>query len=292
MDGRSSLNEMAVSFQPSFPNPFKPRGNKDRRASTRSYYIMIKPDLLTVIPRDVDFPLFRYNLERFKKYFDQIYIAINDNGFATDYSDFFITSIPFAHFKKTPRGGGDVDWRNVAMNTLLDKSTADWVLFLEPDFLIRDDRFFEVLLNVSDYDFIFYEEGERIHPACALLPRHIIERTSKDFSARPPAHDHFGQFFKQASLITNSADLETIGLRDKEDYVHIAGVTQSYHAKPFHKPNQFLTYNRLCLKLPVQFNEFRQTMESIDTDPSNPFFHDAPVASMFPKEDEDKNNNT
>lgn len=253
---------------------------------------MIKPDLLAVIPKDVDFPLFRYNLERFKKYFDQIYIAISDNGTNVDYSDFFITSLPFVHFKKTERGGGDRDWRNIAVNALLDKSIADHVLFLEPDFLVRDDRFWEVLLNVTEFDFLYYEEGERIHPACALLPRHIIERTSKDFSARPPAHDHFGQVFKQASLITNSADLETIGLHDKEDFLHIAGVTQSYHAKPFHKPNQFLTYNRLCLKLPVVFNEFRQTMEAIDTDRNNPFFLDMPVQTMFPKQDENKNNNT
>ena len=215
---------------------------------------MIKPDLLCVWPKDTDFPLFRYNLERFKQYFNEVHIAINDNGTDEDYTQFLISVLPTVHFKSTPRGGGSIDWRNIAVNTLLEKSQADHVLFIEPDFLIRDDRFFEVLLNVSDYDFIYYDEQERIHPACALLPRHIIERTSKDFSARPPAYDHFGLFFQEASRITNSADLETIGLHDKEDYLHIAGVTQSYHAKPFHKPNQFLTYNRLCLDLPIALN--------------------------------------
>lgn len=244
---------------------------------------MIKPDVIVTWGRHVDFPLFRYNLQRFRPYFNKVLIALTDHGKLEDYTHFFTNTID-AEFKSLVLPSAEQDWRNVAVNTMLDKSQADHVLFIEQDFLIRDERFFEVLLNVSDYDFIYYDEQERIHPACALLPRHVIDKTSRDFSARPPAYDHFGLFFQEAMRLTHSADLETIGLHKGEDYLHIAGVTQSYHTKPFHKPNQFLTYNRLSLNLPIVYNEFRFIMENIDQDPSNLFFLDEPVRSMFPKE--------
>ena len=244
---------------------------------------MIKPDLLLVIPRDVDFPLFRFNLQRFKTYFNKIFIAINDNGTTANYTTFLTNALPFVHFKSTPRGGGSADWRDVAVNALLEKSHSEHVLFLEPDFLIRDERFFEVLFNQSEYDFVYYDEGQRQHPACALVSRYLIEKTSKNFAANPPMGDHFWLFFKELNHLGQGADLEQIGLHDKEDYLHIAGVCQSYHTKPFHKPNQFLTYNRLCLDLPVVFNEFKEKMIAIDKDPTNPFFLDEPVRSMFPR---------
>lgn len=246
---------------------------------------MSKPDLITVWPKSVDYPLFRYNLARYREYFDQVLIAISDNGLTEDYTNFLTNNIKDAHFKFIPRAAGDQDWRNVAVNTMLEKSQADRVLFIEQDFLIRDERFFEVLLNVNEYDALYYDEDGRMHPALALVPRHIIDRTSKDFSARPPAYDHFGLFFKEMIQLCNATDLETVGLHDKEDYLHLSGLTQNYFAKPFHKPNQFLSYNRLCLDLPVVFNEFKEKMIAIDKDPSNPFFLDEPVRSMFPREE-------
>lgn len=248
----------------------------------------IKPDIIVVWPKDTDFPLFRYNLKRYRKYFDKVLIAVSDNGTLENYTDFFHKELSeIAQLKFVPRADGTKDWRNVAVNTMLEKSTASHVLFIEPDFLIKDERFFEVLLNMSDYDFIYYDEGGRVHPACALVPRHLIERTSKDFSARPPAYDHFGLFFMELLRISNSADLDTLGIHDREDYYHLAGLTQNYHARPYYKPNEFLTYNRLCLKLPVRFNDFRLRMEQIDTDPSSPFLIADVVANMFPKEEKE-----
>ena len=113
-----------------------------------------------------------------------------------------------------------------------------------------------------------------------------MDKTSKDKSARPPAYDHFGLFFQEALRLSNSADLEQIGLHKGEDYYHLAGLVQNYHAKPFHKPNAFLTYNRLALDLPVAYNDFREKMEAIDKDPSNPFFLDEPTRNMFPRKEE------
>ena len=253
--------------------------------ATRGECYINRPDLIVVWPKSVDYPLFRYNLKRFRNYFDQVLIAISDNGTLEDYTNFFTNNITGAHFKSILRAGGDQDWRNIAVNSMLEKSTSDRVLFIEQDFLIRDERFFEVLLNVNEYDFIYYDEGGRQHPACALVPRYLIDKTSRDFSARPPAYDHFGLFFRELNQLGHGADLETIGLHDRVDHLHLAGTCQNYHAKPFHKPNQFLSYNRLCLDLPVVFNEFKEKMIAIDKDPSNPFFLDEPVRSMFPRKE-------
>ena len=244
---------------------------------------MQKPDLIIVWPKSIDYPLFRYNLARFRHYFEQVYIAISDNGVTEDYTNFLTNNITNVHFKAIPRVAAGQDWRNVAVNTMLEKATSDHVLFLEQDFLIRDERFFEVLLNQHEYDFIYYDEDGRIHPGCALVPRYLIDKTSKDFSARPPAYDHFGLFFLEIGRMSVSADLEMIGLHKGEDFLHLSGCTQNYFAKPFHKPNQFKSYNRLCLNLPVVFNEFKEKMIAIDKDLSTPFFLDEPVRSMFPR---------
>lgn len=250
---------------------------------------MIKPDVILTWGRHVDFPLCRYNLKRFAPYFNKVYIALTDHGMEADYTQFFTTNID-AQFKNLPLPTGSQDWRNVAVNTMLEKSEATHVLFLEQDFLIKDDRFFEVLLNQSEYDFIYYDEQERVHPACALLPRHIIDQTSKDFSARPPAYDHFGLFFQEAIRLTNSADLETIGLHKGEDYYHLAGLTQNYHAKPFHKPNEFLTYNRYAMRLPsIVYPNFYMVMEEIDK--TNPFLVSDTVLNMIPNEAKETQDN-
>lgn len=243
---------------------------------------MNKPDVLVVWPKDTDYPLFRYSLEKYREYFDQVYIAISDNGTPEDYTHFLTNNIKDAHFKFIPRAEAGQDWRSVAVNTMLEKSTADRVLFIEQDFLIKDERFFEVLLNVNEYDALYYDEQGRMHPALALVPRHLIERTSKDFSARPPAYDHFGLFFKELIHLCNATDLETVGLHKGQDFYHLAGLTQNYHAEPFFKPNEFLTYNRYALKLPIPFNEFRDKMEQIDK--SHPFLLSDTVMEMIPKE--------
>lgn len=247
---------------------------------------MIKPDVVVVWPKDTDFPLFRYNLRRFREYFDKVLIAVSDNGTLENYTDFFHQELSdIAQLKTIPVVDGTKDWRNVAINIMLEKSTASHVLFIEPDFLVRDERFFEVLLNVNEYDFLYYDESGRMHPACLLTSRDLIDKTTKDFSARPPAYDHFGLFTMELMRMSNSADLDTIGLHDREDYYHLAGLTQNYHAKPYYKPNEFLTYNRLSLNLPVKYNEFRLLMEQIDTDKSNPFLIAEVVKAMFPREE-------
>ncbi len=222
---------------------------------------MIKPDVIITWAKHMDYPYARYALQRYRKYFNRVLIALTDHGKLEDYTTFLTNNID-ASFKSVPMGQGD--WRNNAVKTMLEKSDASDVMFLEQDLLIKDERFFEVLLNPIEYTFRYYEEQGRFHPACALVPRAIIEKTSKDFSARPPAFDHFGLFFREVTELANPVDLEALLLHSGEDYYHLAGLTQNYHALPYFKPDEFLTYNHYAKDLPIPHCEFRTIMAKVD----------------------------
>ena len=135
----------------------------------------MKPDLLVVWPIDTDFPLFRYNLTRYAmRYFNRVIVGISNNNTGTDYTEFFKNNIPGEVISIPPTPPGQ-DWRSFATNILLKHSDADYVLFTEPDFFPKDERFYEVLCNQTEYDFIYYEHpsfvGDDIqHVVVALNP--------------------------------------------------------------------------------------------------------------------------
>lgn len=216
---------------------------------------MIKPDVIVSWPHHMDYPLFRYNMQRFKKYFGNIYVTFTQNTMPDPhYNRFLIKNVPEIQFITPLDAPGD--WRDVSVNFILKNySKASHVLFLEQDFLIRDRRFFEVVFTEFQYNFMYYQEGERIHPAFALVPREVIDKTSKDFSARPPLYDHFGLFFREVGELANGVNIENIGLHDFEDYHHMAGFTQNYNCikegQPLYRPEEFLSYNHYVQKVPV-----------------------------------------
>jgi hypothetical protein len=240
---------------------------------------VIIPDLIMIWPRHVDYPYARWSLERFKPYFGKILIGLTDMGKLEDYTQFFVNNVD-AEFKNIPMGQGD--WRNNAVNTMLEYSTADHVVFLEQDFLIRDARLPEVIFNTNlDYNTVTYDEHGRTHPAFALVPRELIEKTSKDFGANPEAgYDHFGKFFRELSRFANACDITDLGLKEHDDFYHMAGLTQNYHARPYFKPSEFLTYNHYSLQLPVKQSEFAMVMEKVDKEP---FVEDEQMRKFFPK---------
>lgn len=239
---------------------------------------MIKPDVILTWAQHMDYPYCRYLLQTYRHYFNEIYIGLTNHGKLENYTQFLVNNID-AHFKSIPMGEGD--WRNNAVNTMLGQSNADHVLFFEQDFLVKDARLFEVILSNVEYDFIFYSEQGRMHPACALLPRATIDQTSKNFSARPPLYDHFGLFFREALNKKEGVDFEAVNIHEGEDYYHLAGLTQNYHATPYFKPKEFLTYNHYAQLLPIPYNEFKLIMEQID-EQFDMNQKDDTVASFFP----------
>lgn len=187
-----------------------------------------------------------------------------------DVTPFLVESMKDVTFIKPPANPERPDWRDKAVYEVLRNfSKSDWVLFLEQDFLFKNSRLLERAFKREDLDAVLYMEGTRIHPAFALVRRAVMGRTSFDFAASPPSHDHFGLFFKELADSCTWIELRDAGLEDKKDFYHMAGLTHNYYCydneQPLYKPEEFLTYNHYILDLPVpQQNAFINNCWRID----------------------------
>src|SRR5882672_4536291 len=172
---------------------------------------VIKPILLNVWPTHIDYPLFRFNLKNYEKYFASIWFVMSNHHMGVDYTNFIRSQFPDAHF--VDYSGTFPDWRNGAINEALDQiKTDEPILFIEQDFLIKDKTFFEKVFK-DDENFIYFTEGHRIHPAFALVKRELIEKTTKNFSANPPEGDHFYKFFGELQRFTTPSYIGGFGVR-------------------------------------------------------------------------------
>ncbi|MCK9371067.1 hypothetical protein M0R04_14240 [Candidatus Dojkabacteria bacterium] len=216
----------------------------------------MKPSVIMVWPRQVDFPLCRLNLKRFRDYFQDIYIAFSNHHLDGDYTNFIrsdLESLGVTFIDAVISHGGD--WRNDAINQLLDKmSPVEHVLFLEQDFLISDKSFLDRVFK-EDNDFIYYQERDRIHPAFAVVRKSIIDKTSKNFSVVLPK-DHFGFFFDEVQKFAQGKNIDDFGVKLHEDYYHMQGLTQNYkcfiYQDPFFRPQTFFYFNYKSSLLPNQ----------------------------------------
>ena len=242
---------------------------------------MIKPNLLVVWPLSCDYPLFRYNLKRFREFFQDIYIGFTNHHQEEDYSAFVRQDLDFAHCVDIEFTSGG-DWRDDAISQLLDVMTpCEHVLFIEQDFLIKDETFFERLF-AQDHDFLYYNEGNnRVHPAFALIRRDIIEKTHRNFGAVPPK-DHFGWFFDEVFQQTTGENIENF-VKEKEDFYHMAGLTQNYKCVKYgdclFRPKTFFYFNYKSTLLP-NLGPFKEVMIPINAN-ERPETHDF-LDNFFP----------
>lgn len=243
---------------------------------------MIKPNLLTVFPTHMDYPLFRYNLTRFRKYFNEVIIAFSPGLKDRNMEPFIRRSLKDCIFV-TP-GIEFSDWRQNAVRAMLRKSCSDYILFTEQDFFVKNESFFDKVFKNPNNQFIGYKEGNRIHPAFALIKVELLYLTSKDFSAYPDeGMDHFGKFFKELQDLVKFRELKDFGLEFGREYFHMSGLTQNVYlfklGRPFYKAEEFLTYNYYIQRLSIpQSQEFMSYCEGIEKAYGNP---DNPVIKSF-----------
>jgi len=248
---------------------------------------MILPNILITQPTHVDFPLFRYQMEKYKKYFNKLIICFSPGIKDRNLEEFFRKNMPDAEFVMPY--SNYPDWRQNSMMALLNRSNTDYVILLEQDFMIKDENFFEKLYPYArNNQFIGYSEGDRIHPAFSIIKTELLYLTSKDFSAYPDqGMDHFGKFFKELCNLVKFRDIREFGLKERKDFYHLAGCTQNFHCfregQPFYKPDEFLTYNSLIQKLPiVQDQTFMSYCEGIEKAFKNP--NNETIRHFFPME--------
>jgi hypothetical protein len=209
---------------------------------------------------------------RFKKYFESIWIAFSQHHQEDDYSGFIRAQLPFANFVDAERRGGD--WRSDAINQILNRlGDKQHILFLEQDFLIKDDRFFEKVLN-TEHRFLYFKENERVHPAFAIVDRRDVEETRRDFSAVAP-YDHFKLFFDQ---LPKGVNIESLGVRARDDFYHMNGLSQNYvnfmYDDPIYRPINFLYFNYKSEQLPIEHHQkFHQLEQRILREKGHPGHH-------------------
>lgn len=242
----------------------------------------MKPAVLLCWPKHNCYPVCEWNLERFKDYFDGIYIAFSEHHVKDrNLSNHIRARLPFATFTEVERTRQD--WRDDAVNQLLELTKdKEYILFLEQDFLVKDKTFFDKIFS-TNADFIYYKEGERIHPAFAVVKRDLIDKTSKFFGVYPPG-DHFYKFFTE---LPEGMDIDRLGVKREKDYYHMAGLSQNYmsfeHEDPFYRPINFLTFNYLSLQFPNQHPLFYQLQQAIENKFGHPKNHMF-MRNFFPAE--------
>ena len=229
-------------------------------------------DTLLCTPYHMDYPWFRHNLPQWKKYFNKVYIALTQDTMSPNLGQWIVNCPEYKNVKwvRTPKKSNE-DWRNLSVrDMLINFSKAPYVLFLEQDFLIKDKSFFDKIFQALDnYNWVYYREVDRIHPAFSLIRRDLLDKTCLDFSAHPP-HDHFGEVFRELELIVDKkVELRELGFKDKEDFYHLEGYTNNYWVhqlkQPFYKPEEFLAFNALCQELPmIIIPEFVNLMKEIE----------------------------
>lgn len=219
-----------------------------------------KPDLIECFPEHLDFPLHRKFLMENRHRFSKVIIVFTQMNAGTgDYRKFVRTQlmdydITFLNNDYV----GDKDWRDVAVNKALKSSDNEWVWFTEQDF--TPEQFFwssvEYLLCFGG-DFIGVMQDERMHPCCLFVKRSVIDKTSKDFSANPPSHDHFGQFTKDLTALRAPGHIlpsyvaweseEQRGKENGDAWTHLNGLSQNLYLlqkgeEPNYRPEDFKKY--------------------------------------------------
>lgn len=225
---------------------------------------MIKPDVITVSPRSLDYPLWRSLMTRHRDMFREIHHVIYDDHRGVDYSAFAGESLS-SRLHAVPVHGGQ-DWRNVAVNAALNASWSEWVLFLEQDFLplgchqTQRDFFEQVFTRGCRVDAVGFRDGSdsryRYHPAFLLVHRDRILQTSRMF-APSQGMDHFGVFSQELDKQRiYFQSLENLALIEGRDWKHWAGVSHNMHLAmegkpPCYRPDEFREFIELSLAADV-----------------------------------------
>ncbi len=228
---------------------------------------MIKPDIIVAYPRHLIFPLWNKYIRENRDRFAKVIVIMTDMSVDADYTQYlkdWFGNDNITIVANDPVAAKD-DWRNVAVNKGLRLSDSKLVIFTEQDFLPNEGfwQYLKGLMTISNV--ISYFQDGRMHPCFILAPRDIIELTSKNFSAKPPDHDHFGQFQKDIEYFSFYLQDEfevVIGKIQPDQAVHMNGLSQNLYLlqigeEPNYRPDDFKEYCRKCLELPDLHPDFR-----------------------------------
>lgn len=250
--------------------------------------MMQRPDLLITFIKHCDYPIFRRFLRRHRQRFGKVIIYWSEH-FRHMYFNRFIekdlADLNITFLQNIPYKYGYEDWRNIATNYMLKFSDSEWVCSIEQDFFTKDwEKLLDAVTEASKtYDFLGYKgrdqqqsyqqylKGDYVHPAFWFIKKSLLDKTEKDFSAKPDQGcDHFG-------LITR--DVVKLGVPiwysqdngfPEENAFHQGGINVNYinAFEPgfvMHRPELFYIYNWWSMKADIpQSPEFIVLMQKIN----------------------------
>lgn len=230
---------------------------------------LLKADILVTWPRNTDYPLFRLWLEKNQDKYNKVIISwtgVEENEIHKSIG--YLLPPSKAVFVDAERSDEYADdWRNAATNSGLDASESEWVWFLEPDFFMDTDMPYVLSDAMKTNNCIGFYEANRLHPACLLIKRDIVEKTKRNFSANHDRQlDHFCMFTEEVENVCTPTTLQSLDV----SYYHMQGITHNYSLlrqgeKIGYKPDEFYLYNQKCLELqPKQCIFFQEIMEKIE----------------------------
>ena len=185
-------------------------------------------DVIVCWPRFADHPLWRAFIARERARFAEVFVVFTEHD-GPDRSGWLRANFPDVTFLDSPDRGGR-DWRDVAVNAALDRSTADEVWFTEQDFLITDPAVFWRQVH-GPLTGILEDGGRILHPACIFASRAVIDSTARYFGPEPM--DHFGVFVDQAARACDDVGLILDGFR------HYRAISEGQYLMSIGQPPKF-----------------------------------------------------
>jgi molybdopterin-guanine dinucleotide biosynthesis protein A len=221
----------------------------DNRTNFEREMVNVKPDVLIVWPSQFDYPLARWQVGEYRKLFGKVIISTYKKG-EIDFRPFLKQTMNWA--THVDNGEDGPDWRERCTMAALRQSESEWVLFLEQDFMWKDEHYLEtVFQQTTTHDVIGIKDGNRLHPCFLLVRKTALEKTSLDFAYQGENKDHFQKVTAELMAQNEVADLREMGLMDGVDWYHFSSMTwnlgriTSGDVKEFHEPAEFLVYNEL-----------------------------------------------
>lgn len=216
-----------------------------------------------------DYPIFRQLLTKYRNKFNKIILYASRHHGVIDEEEFMRRTFPetwvSTEIDWTTPG---IDWRQVETEPLLEKSEAEWILFMEQDFFCDDwDKLWrDVEEAMKTSDMIGWWNPSRfpyIHPCFLLIKREVLDKTNKDFRAHPEivGSDHFAQITRDVEKLGGKiTTLQSMGYKEWENAMHLGGLTYPYQnwkgdgTDEFGvgNPEAFTVYNYWSRQAPVE----------------------------------------
>lgn len=231
---------------------------------------MIKPDVILSWPRNNDYPLWREMIRKNRDRYNEIVIVFTETNQGYDYRDFVRQAMFEDHvlFSQSPYPVNGEDWRNIAVNFgLLQSLHSEWIYFTEQDFFPLDGFWEGVEMLSNGCDVIAAYDGPRMHPCSIFVKRTTLVKSKKQFGAKPPEYDHFGQLQKDLETMKDNGEI-LIGTLSPLVYKHMAGLSHNMTLitngeLPNHQVEYFNEYLRRCLAVPLPISPiFKEVVES------------------------------